>query len=139
MWQFRSVGWSNLLIASCLVASSALMGGCTADVTSGSFFHVKIGQAKAGVVAGLKSMGVDEVRVLPDTTATGVSLDELGESREVSLLKATGSDKALLGENGRWEFAYNDTLGNRAVRLEFDGIVLTRIHVRWYPSFSFLL
>ena len=111
-----------------------VLSGCTANVTSGSFYSVHIGQKRAGVIDGLQQMGVARVRMVPRTTAIGTISEPILATAEIDLREA-GRHVQLLRSRDEtcWEFHYNDRLGNRAVRLEFNYSVLSRIHVRWYP------
>jgi len=123
---------SRLVVLALLLVA---LGGCTANVTSGSFYSVRIGQNRPGVVDGLQEMGVQHVRVVPRAIAIGTSPEAaVAAAAEVDLGQARRRAQLMRGHDETcWEFDYNDRLGKRAVRLEFDDSVLSRIHVRWYP------
>ena len=124
----------NALAVGCLLA---LTSGCVADVSSGAFYGIKIGQAKPRVADGLRTMGIGRVRLVPRGSAIGIESQEIDDAQLVDLTEPTSHERLMLTDYGAWKFQYNDRLGDRAVRLEFDGVVLSRIHVRWYPPSSY--
>ena len=82
-------------------------------------------------------MGIGRVRLVPRGSAIGIESQEIDDAQLVDLTEPTSHERLMLTDYGAWEFQYNDRLGDRAVRLEFDGVVLSRIHVRWYPPSSY--